>query len=67
MVKFNLSLWAGIAQSVQRLTRGWAVRGTDPGGGEIFRIRPDRPWVPPSLPYNRYRFFPGGNATEAWP
>ena len=24
-------------------------------GGEIFRIRPDRPWGPPSLLYNGYR------------
>ena len=31
-------------------------------GGEIFRIRPDRPWGPPSLLYNGYRVFPGGKA-----
>ena len=32
----------------------------NPGGGEIFRTRPDRPWGPPSLPYNGYRVsFPG--------
>jgi hypothetical protein len=31
-----------------------------PVGGEIFRIRPDRPWGPPSLLYNGYRVFPGG-------
>ena len=37
----------------------------DPGfesrcGGEIIRIRPHRPWGPPSLLYNRYRVsFPG--------
>jgi hypothetical protein len=24
------------------------VQGSNPGGGEIFRIRPDRPWGPPS-------------------
>jgi hypothetical protein len=24
--------------------RGWTVRGSNPGGGEIFRSRPDRPW-----------------------
>jgi len=35
------------------------VRGSDPGGGEIFRTCPDRPWGPPSLLYNRYRVFPG--------
>ena len=31
------------------------VRGTNPGGGEIFRTRPDRPWGPPSLLYDGYR------------
>jgi len=30
-----------------------------PVGGEIFRTCPDRPWGPPSLLYNGYRFFPG--------
>ena len=38
---------------------GWTVQGSDPGGGEVFRTRPDRPWGPPSLLYNRYRVFPG--------
>jgi hypothetical protein len=38
---------------------GWTVRGSSPGGGEIFRTRPDRPWGPPSLLYNGYRLFPG--------
>jgi hypothetical protein len=28
------------------------------GEGKIFRTRPDRPWVPPSLLYNGYRIFP---------
>jgi hypothetical protein len=28
-------------------------------GDEIFRTYPDRPWGPPSLPYNGYRIFPG--------
>jgi len=28
-------------------------------GGEIFRTCPDRPWGPPSLLYNGYRFVPG--------
>ena len=31
----------------------------NPGVGEIFRTRQDRPWGPPSLLYNGYRFFPG--------
>ena len=38
---------------------GWTVRGSNPGGGEIFRTCPDRPWGPPSLMYIRYRVFPG--------
>ena len=45
------------------LATGWAVRGSNPGGGEIFRTRPDRPWGLPSLLYNGYRVFPGGK----WP
>ena len=40
--------------------RGWTVRGSNPGGGEIFCTCPDRPWSPPSLLYNGYRVFPGG-------
>jgi hypothetical protein len=32
----------------------------NPGGGEIFRTCPDRPWSPPSLLYDGYRVFPGG-------
>jgi hypothetical protein len=38
----------------------WTVRGSNHGGGEIFRTCPDRPWGPPSLLYNGYRVFPGG-------
>jgi len=39
---------------------GWTVRGSNPGGGEIFRTCQDRPWGPLSLLYNGYRVFPGG-------
>ena len=39
---------------------GWKVRGSNPGGSEIFRNCPDRPWGPLSLLYNGYRVFPGG-------
>jgi hypothetical protein len=49
-----------VAQSVWRLATGWTVRGSNPGGGEIFRTCPDRPWGPPSFLYNGYRVFPGG-------
>jgi hypothetical protein len=34
--------------------------GSNPGGGEIFRTFPDRPWGPPSLLYNGYQVLPGG-------
>jgi hypothetical protein len=54
------------AQSVQQLTTGWTVRGSNSGGGEIFFTRPDRPWGPPSLLYNGYRVFTGGKAAGAW-
>jgi hypothetical protein len=42
------------------------VRGSNPGGGKIFRTRPDRPWGPPSLLYDGYRVFRGGKAAGAW-
>jgi len=35
--------------------------------GEIFRTSPDRPWGPPSLLYNGYRVFPGGDADPSPP
>jgi hypothetical protein len=31
------------------------VLGSNPGGGEIFRSRPDRSWGPPSLLYNGFQ------------
>jgi hypothetical protein len=37
-----------VAQLVERLTMGWTVWGSNPGGGKIFRTRPDWPWGPPS-------------------
>jgi len=40
---FHFTWWAEIAQSVYRLAMGWTVRGSNPGGGEIFRTCPDRP------------------------
>ena len=39
---------------------GWTVQESNPGGGDVFLTRPDRPWGPPSLLYNGYRVFPGG-------
>jgi hypothetical protein len=34
------------------------VRGSNPGGGEIFCTCPDRPWGPSNLLYNGYRVYP---------
>jgi hypothetical protein len=47
-----------VAQAVQRLPKGWTVRGSNPGGSEIFNTCPDRPSGPLSLLYNGYRVFP---------
>jgi hypothetical protein len=52
--------------SQYRLATDWMVRGSNPGGGEIFRTRPDQPWCPPSLLYNGYWVFPGVRAAGAW-
>jgi len=37
-----------------------SVRGSNPGGGEVFHTCPDQPWGLPSLLYNGYQVFPGG-------
>ena len=37
------------------LAMDWMVRGSNLGGGELFRTRQDLPWGPPKLLYN----FPG--------
>jgi hypothetical protein len=39
--------------------------GIESRWGEIFRTRPDRPWGPPMLLYNRYRVFPGVESGRA--
>jgi len=41
-----------VAQSVWRLVTVWTVRGSNHGGGEIFRTCPDQPWGPASLLYS---------------
>ena len=43
------SAWYGVAQSGQRVTTGWTVRGSNPGGGErptLGRTQPPIQWVP---------------------
>jgi hypothetical protein len=43
-----------------RLATDWTVRGSNPGGDEIFRTCPDRHWGPSSLMYDGYRVYPWG-------
>jgi len=43
-------MWAGIAQSVQRRSTVRTIRGSNPGGGIIFRNSLDRPWGPTQPP-----------------
>jgi len=48
---------AGISQTVQQLSTGWTARGSKLRWStrlSITRSRPNRPWGPPSLLYNRY-------------
>jgi hypothetical protein len=45
--------------SVAGIVTGWTVRGSNPGGGKIFRTRPDRPWGPPSFITVSISSFPG--------
>ena len=49
-----------IVESVKQLTTDCTARGSNPGGGEIFRTRTDRPWDSPSLLYDGYRVISGG-------
>jgi hypothetical protein len=57
---------AGRDSSVGIAIRYGLVRGSNPGGCEIGRTRPDRLWGPPSLLYSGYRAFPGHKAVGAW-
>jgi len=45
---------------------GVTMRGSNPGGDQIFRSRPERPWSPPSLLYNGQRVFLRGTSAGAW-
>ena len=38
---------------LQWLATGWTVLGSNPGGGEIFRTRPHRPWGSTQPPVQR--------------
>jgi hypothetical protein len=60
-------MYVGWDCSVGIATRyGVDGRGSYPSGVEIFCIRRERSWGPPSLLYNGYRVFPGGKAAGAW-
>ena len=64
---YEMLVRAGIAQSVHRLVTGLTVRGSNPGGGQIFHTRPDRPWDPTSLLYSGDRVsFTGVKRLRAW-
>ena len=41
----------------QKQCSRWTVRGSNPGGVEIFHSHTDWPWGPPSLPANHYWSF----------
>jgi hypothetical protein len=51
----------GLDSSAYRLAMGWVVRGSKPGGGDIFCTCTNRPWGPPSLIYMGTGSFPGVN------
>jgi len=44
------------------IATGYGLDG--PGGGEIFRTCPDRPWGPRSLLYNGYRISAGAKSGQ---
>ena len=51
---------SGLGSSVSTATGyGLDGPGSNPGGGDIFRTCPYRPWSPHSLLYNGYRVVPG--------
>jgi len=52
--------WAGYRRRYSDWLRAGRSGDRIPVGGEVFRTCPDRPWGPPSLLYNGYRLFPGG-------
>jgi hypothetical protein len=68
-VNFNIisCVTLEVVQSIYRLATSSTVRGSNPGGSEIFGTRPDQPSGPPSPLYSGYRVcFPGGEASETW-
>jgi len=58
-LSFYYTLKSNVVDRVATAT-GWTVRGSNPGGGEIFRTCPDRLWGLPRALYIGYLVFPGG-------
>jgi hypothetical protein len=57
---YEIKKWAEIAQSLWWFATGWTVQRSNPGGVEVSRTSPDRPWGPPILLYSEYWVsFPG--------
>jgi hypothetical protein len=54
--------------SVDRIATGYGVEvgGSNEGGGEISRTRPDWPWGPPTVLYDGYRVIQGVKSAAAW-
>jgi len=55
----EMYIYRGRDSSVGIATRYRVNSPGNPGGGEIFRTSPDRPWGPPRLLYNWYQIFVG--------
>ena len=49
-----------------RATRYEMVGGSNPGGADIFRNLPDRPWGSPNLLHNGYHDIAGSKAAGTW-
>ena len=50
VIKVALNTCMGPDSSV--VVADWTAQESNPGGGEIFHTRTDRPWSPPLLLYN---------------
>jgi hypothetical protein len=59
-------MWPGIMYTLWRLATSWSGRGSNPGGGKIFRTRPYRPCSLPNVLYSGYQAIPEGTAAVAW-
>jgi len=53
-------------ESIVAVSVDWTVRGSNPGGSEIFRTRPAWRCGPSNLLYNRYGVIPGEKAAGTW-